>query len=113
MTATPEHTAHCLRCGRRITSARAIATGYGPGCLVKIRKAAASGLLADYSTRQREDATELVELGGVVPLRRRVFLTVGSHGETYRTAATGQCNCRSGLAGRRCYHGAAALMVAA
>lgn len=96
----------CKRCGRTLTSAASIAAGRGKTCQ---RKAVVE---ADYSARQLDDALELIELGGVVPLRgRRVFLTVGSHGETYRTAATGQCDCPAGLKGRRCYHGLAVALV--
>jgi hypothetical protein len=103
MTGTEATTSKCRRCGRKLTAS----VGIGPVCARKEIVEAA------YSERQVTDALEQVELGGVIPLRgRRVFLTVGSHGETYRTAATGQCNCAAGLAGRRCYHGAAARLVA-
>ncbi len=113
-TATQTHTVKCLRCHRRITSPASIATGYGTGCLRKIRKAAVSGRLAKFSPRQVADAVELIEDGGVVPLRRRIYLTVGGKGEVYRTATTGNCNCPAGLRGTSpCYHAAAVALIAA
>ncbi|MCK9929344.1 DUF6011 domain-containing protein [Frankia sp. Mgl5] len=101
MTATTAHTT-CGRCGRALRTAESVARGFGPTCA---RKAA---IEATHSATQVADAVELVELGGVIPLRgRRVWLTVGHRGEVYRTAVTGQCNCPAGLVGRRCYHAAA------
>ena len=102
MAATAAQANECRRCGRKLTAS----TGIGPTCAKK------EAIENAYSAKQVDDAVELVELGGVIPLRgRRVFLTVGSHGETYRTAATGQCNCAAGLVGRRCYHAAAVRMI--
>lgn len=95
----------CRRCHRALISPASRAVGIGPTCA---RREAVEGA---FSTQQAADAAELVELGGVIPLRgRRVFVTIGHHGETYRTAATGQCNCPAGLVGRRCYHAAAVVL---
>ena len=114
-TASQAPTAHCLRCGRVLRSAKSIATGYGPTCSAKIRKAekAATDTVKPV---QLAKAVELIELGAITPIRaRRVFRVVSSKGDqNYLTAATGQCNCPAGLKGRYgCYHAAAAAILAA
>lgn len=63
----------------------------------------------DYSADQIAKAAELIEDQAILPLRGRVYLAVSSDGtETYRTAASGQCNCPAGLKSRRCFHTLAA-----
>lgn len=110
MSTTTEQ-ANCLRCGRTLTSAKSIALGYGPTCSAKIRHAHAD--LTDYKPEQIDAAVELITDGAIIPLRSVVFLTISSDGtETYRSAPTG-CNCPGGLAGRRCYHTAAARLLLA
>jgi hypothetical protein len=102
-TAAHEHTAHCLRCGRKLTSAKAVKIGYGAKCATRIRKALPVAGVG-FKAEQVEKAQELIETGAVIPMRgRRIFKVVGSKGEIYRTAAT-NCNCPAGLRGRRCYH---------
>lgn len=113
--ATAPVIAHCLRCGRALR--RPTTDGYGPKCRTRIRKAAAAAkaaILAPFKPAQAAKAVELIEQGGVIPLRgRRVFLSMSSDGLTaYRTAVTGQCNCPAGLKAVRCYHVAAARIVA-
>ncbi|MDX2732888.1 hypothetical protein [Streptomyces sp. PA03-2a] len=106
------HPARCLRC-RRILR-RPSVDGYGPKCRLKIRRAAPERL-PDFKPHQVAKAVELLELGGLVPLRQnRIFLVVSDDGtEVYRSAATGQCNCPAGLRSAACYHAAAARLVAA
>lgn len=100
----------CRRCHRVLRTASSIAAQIGPRCA---RLEAAE---ATYSPAQVADAVELVELGGVIPLRgrgaRRIYLTVGHRGDVYRTAITGQCTCRAGAAGKRCFHAAAVAIYA-
>lgn len=108
MDATTNHT-NCLRCGRKLTSAKSIALGYGPTCHRKIRKSTANQAAA-YKPEAIAKATELIEQGGILPLRgRRVFAVVSSDGaRTYRTAVQG-CTCAAGIKGRHvCYHRVAA-----
>lgn len=108
---TTTEQANCLRCGRRLTSLKSVALGYGPTCAAKIRHTAAD--LTGYKPAQIADAQELITDGAIIPLRSVVFLTISSDGtETYRSAPTG-CNCPGGLKGRRCYHTAAARMLLA
>lgn len=110
---TSTTTAKCQGCGRTLRAAKSLALGRGPRCLAKIRKAEKVVTLDDYKPRQIEQARELIEDGAIVPLRRRVFLTVSSDGtETYLTAPEA-CNCPAGLNNRRCYHRAAAIIVTA
>lgn len=102
---TTQHT-NCLRCGRKLTSVKSVTAGYGPTCGRKIRTAPAD--LTDYKPAQIDAAHELITDGAIIPLRSVVFLTISTDGtETYRSSPTG-CNCPGGLAGRRCYHTAAA-----
>lgn len=108
-----ETTAHCLKCGRRLTSARSIARGYGGGCWAKVRRAPKVADLSAYKPAQLSQARELIEDGAIVPLRGRVFQAVSSDGaETYLTHPQ-TCNCPAGLKGRRCYHVAAARILTA
>ncbi|GAA1111565.1 DUF6011 domain-containing protein [Streptomyces javensis] len=108
--------AHCLRCGRALRSAHSTALGYGPTCLRKVKAAAlVHGQTSGDKPEQVAKATELIEQGGLVPLRaRRVFQVVASDGvTTYRTAAQA-CTCPAGLRGlHTCYHRIAAQIVTA
>lgn len=108
-----EATAHCLKCGRGLTSARSIARGYGGGCWAKVRRAAKAADLHDFKPRQLDQAEELIEDGAIVPLRANVFRTVSTDGtETYLTHPQ-TCSCPAGLKGRACYHTAAARILIA
>ena len=107
---TTTHT-NCLRCGRTLTSAKSIATGYGPKCAAKVRKAPVD--LTDYKPHQIASARELIEDGAIVPLRSVVFVTVSTDGtETYKTAPN-VCTCPAGLKGGHCYHQLAARLLLA
>jgi len=108
-------TTRCLRCHRILRAQRSLAAGYGPGCRARIRAAALTEALRDFSAAQLEKARELVADKGVIRTGfAGVFRTVSTDGASYYlTAATGQCNCRAGLNGRRCYHVAAAVMMQA
>ncbi|MFE5368174.1 hypothetical protein [Streptomyces mirabilis] len=99
----------CTKCHRVLR--RPSPDGYGPKCRAKVRKAPVD--LADYQAHQVASARELIEDGGIVPLRSVVFLVVSTDGtEIHRTAPTG-CNCKVGLKGTRCYHQLAARMLLA
>jgi hypothetical protein len=115
MQRTAGHT-HCLRCWRPLTSARSIALGYGPTCLRKVKTAAlAHTQNGGHKLALVAKATELIEQGGLVPLRaRRIFQVVASDGATtYKTAAQA-CTCPAGLRGQHtCYHRIAAQIIAA
>ncbi|MGI5223523.1 DUF6011 domain-containing protein [Actinoallomurus sp. CA-142502] len=108
----------CLRpgCGRTLTSAQSIARGYGPTCWAKVRKAARDVALAQFAHVPHlvAKAEELIEAGGIVPLRSgRVFRTAGSRGARYLTAPEA-CNCAAGLRGKHvCHHRIAAAAVRA
>lgn len=113
---TEAHTAKCLRCGRTLRSAKSVSRSYGAWCAAKIRAAALAEAVKGFATAQVEKARELIELGGLVPVRAGIFRAVSSKGDaSYLVTPNGQCNCPAGLrSGRadRCYHVAAARMVA-
>jgi hypothetical protein len=108
-----EHT-NCLRCGRKLTSAKSTAAGYGPTCTRKVKAAAKDKVIAQYKPAQVAKAEELIEQGGIIPFRgRRVFTVISSDGSaTYKTAPQG-CTCPAGIKGRHvCYHRIAAEIIA-
>jgi hypothetical protein len=109
--ATTHHHTNCLRCGRTLTSARSMATGYGPTCARHIRNAAVD--LTDYKPHQIASAHELITDGAIIPLRNTIFITVSTDGtETYKSAPNG-CTCPAGIKGSRCYHSLAARLLLA
>lgn len=114
---TEVQTAKCLRCGRTLRSASSVKASYGPVCRARIRAAALAEAVRGFAATQVEKARELIADGGLIPVRGQIFRAVSSKGDTaYLVAATGQCNCPSGLRRGRadtCYHVAAARMVAA
>jgi hypothetical protein len=65
---TRQHT-NCLRCGRRLSSAKSVATGYGPTCTRKVKAAAKAEIVAQHKPQAIAKAEELIEQGGIVPLR--------------------------------------------
>lgn len=112
MHATAETKVHCLRCHRVLRSAASIARGYGRTCRAKVTAAAKAASQFKGSTVTK--ALELIELGGLVAIRRRVFRVVRSDGTgTYLTAPEA-CTCKAGLRGLHvCYHRAAATILLA
>jgi hypothetical protein len=96
----------CRRCHRPLRDAQSVSLGIGPRC-AKLEALGAQG----YTPTQIADAKETVELGAIVRIKgngaRRVYAVLGHHGDLYRTALTGQCSCRAGVAGKACFHAAA------
>lgn len=107
--------ARCARCGRKLTSAKAVAEGYGRTCKAKIAKAAKVVDLAEYKTFQVAKAQELIELRAIVRTAPATYLAVSSDGSVnYEiNTATHSCSCKAGERGLRCYHQAAADILAA
>jgi hypothetical protein len=110
---TPK-TCKCLRCGRALRSAASIAAGYGPTCGRKIRTAAQA---AGHKPAQVAKALELIEDGGLVPVKtrhNRVYMVVAANGTDRYLTARQACTCAAGLrGGYGCYHRIAAELVAA
>lgn len=107
---TTTHHTNCLRCGRTLRSTRSCALGYGPTCAAHIRKATKTEAVTAHKPQAIAKATELIEQGGILPLRgRRIFTVISSDGtHTYKTAPQA-CTCAAGLKGRHvCYHRVAA-----
>ena len=108
--------ARCLRCSRVLRSAKSVAAGVGPTCKSKITAAAKN---TPAKPVQVAKAIELVELGAIIPLRRRnsgtrVFRVVSSRGDATYLAAAHNCTCAAGLKSRHeCYHMLAAQLLGA
>jgi len=105
---------HCLRCGRALRNASP--DGLGPKCRRDVRRTTPT--LNGFKPAQLEAARELLDDGGIIPVRivkaGVVYRTVATGGtETYLTTSAGHCNCPAGLRSGRCYHVAAALSLAA
>jgi hypothetical protein len=108
--------ASCYRCGRRLTAAASIAAGMGRTCKARITAAAEAVDLSAFSAVQVEKAREAIEMRAVVPSSREgLYAAVASDGVTvYLTDAQQEsCTCKAAAHGRRCYHVAAALILAA
>jgi len=112
---TSTKTAKCLRCGRTLTAARSIAANYGRTCKARIATAVKTTDLAEYKPAQVTKAVEVIELGGIVRTSAAHFAAVSSDGSTsYQVDQTERsCTCKAGERGLRCYHLAAADILAA
>ena len=102
---TTEHTAKCLRCGRKLR----VSKTYGPVCRAKIRLAALNEAIRGFASAQVDKARELISDGGLIPTGRPgIFRAVSSNGvDTYLVSAKGPCACPHGLralAAKFCYH---------
>jgi hypothetical protein len=115
MSNTEAPTTKCLRCGRTLRSAKSAARGYGAWCAAKIRAAAIAEAVKGFATAQVEKAQELIEMGGLVPVRGQIFRAVSSTGdETYLTHPQ-TCSCKAARRGKAapCYHSLAARVLVA
>lgn len=115
MQVTEAPTAKCLRCGRSLRSAKSAAAGYGPVCRARIRAAAIAEAVKGFAAAQVEKARELIEMGGLVPVRGQIFRAVSSTGdETYLTHPQ-TCTCKAARRGKAtpCYHSLAARVLVA
>ena len=105
---------HCRKCHRPLYNASP--DGLGPKCRRYARRNTTE--LNGFKPTQLDAARELIEDGGIIPIRTVkagvVYRTVATDGtETYLTTSAGHCNCPAGLRSGRCYHIAAALSLAA
>jgi hypothetical protein len=106
----------CHHCGRPLRSAHSLALGYGPTCARRITAAAALVDLDAYQTDQVTRALELIAEHAIVGTRaRHRFVAVSSHGDAnYDVDADNDtCTCPAGERAVRCYHLAAASILAA
>jgi hypothetical protein len=111
-TNTPATTTNCLRCGRTLRNTTP--DGYGPKCRIKVRNAARAKTIAAFKPATVTKAQELIEQGGLIPLRGRVFQVIASNGVDRYLTHPAACNCPAGLKARHaCYHRAAAAIVTA
>jgi hypothetical protein len=103
--------ARCLRCGRKIRSARSVAAGMGPGCRARIRIAAMAEAVKGFAATQVEKARELIADGGLIPTTRPgVYRAVSSRGDATYLTHPQTCSCAAAKRGRAtpCYHSLAA-----
>lgn len=110
-TQTPK-TATCRRCHATLRSTRSVANGIGPVCARRERQEAA---VKDVKPATVAKAMELIEQGGILPLRgKKVFQVVSSNGIDRYLTAPEVCNCPAGRKGYHvCYHRVAATILAA
>jgi hypothetical protein len=106
-------TGKCLRCGRTLRATSSITAGYGRICRARIRAAAITEAVKDFTAAQVDKARELLADGGLVPVRNGIWQAMSSDGQTRYLVSTAADNCPAGLYGRRCYHIAAARMITA
>ncbi|WP_225846933.1 SWIM zinc finger family protein [Streptomyces sp. HPF1205] len=112
MATTPE--TRCTKCRRRLR--KPSPDGYGPKCRAKVRRAGRRPEIGQYKPHLVEKAIELLEQGGLIPLRKSsknsVFLAVSSDGTTTYKTAPAACTCPAGLrAAYDCKHRIAAHIV--
>lgn len=107
---TAGHEHRCLRpgCGRKLTSAKSVAAGYGPVCLRKIRAAAIAEAREGFSPAQCDKADELIRDGGIVAQDRGLYVAVSSRGDATYSTDGFSCTCPAGAKDRLCYHELAA-----
>lgn len=107
--------ARCTRCGRKLTAVKSVSAGYGRTCKAKIAKAAKVIDLAEYKAFQVAKAAELIELRAIVRTAPALYLAVSSDGSVNYEVnqAEHRCSCKAGERGIRCYHLAAADILAA
>lgn len=115
---TAPHTTRCLRpgCGRKLTSAKSVAAGYGPVCRARIRAAALAEAVKGFASTQVDKARELIADGGLIPTSRPgVFRAVSSRGDGSYLTHPATCACAAAKRGRAtpCYHSLAAKIVLA
>lgn len=107
-TETAETKTHCLRCGRRASGT------YGSGCAAKIRSAAKTIDLSAWTSRQIEDARELIWDGGVIPTARPgAFRTVSHDGASIYLTSARNCSCSRGAERKPCFHRCAVVIILA
>lgn len=110
---TQATTAKCLRCGRMLRAASSVRASYGRWCAAKIRAAAIAEAVKGFAATQVEKARELIEMGGLVPVRGKIFRAVSSKGDASYLVARQACGCPAGLHDRMCYHRVAVAIVTA
>ncbi|MER6980551.1 hypothetical protein [Streptomyces carpinensis] len=105
----------CLKCHRRLRNPSF--DGLGPKCRRKVFRASrAPQLAAQYKSDLVDKAIDLLEMGGLIPLRdtgkNAVFLAVSSDGTTAYRTARAACTCPAGLKAKHmCCHRIAAHVV--
>lgn len=111
---TPAPVVRCLGCHRPLRAAASIAQGRGKACQAK-HDAKIAAALADETPAQADKARDLIADGGIVQVAGALYLAVSSDGAVRYEVnpVTGQCSCKAGQHGRRCYHLAGAIAVLA
>lgn len=107
-------TVTCTRCNRVLTSQKSRLRGFGDTCWRKLQAAAQVFSVSGYKAPQIQKAADLLTSGGVARVGR-LFRATSSNGTViYLTDPNaGTCTCLAGQHGRRCYHLAAASVLAA
>lgn len=110
----------CGRCGRKLSSVKSQARGYGEECWRKVRATAANlydererGLIGAFTERQIDSAVEAVELGAIVHTGNYTFQILSTDGYALYTTTIFTCNCPAGERNESCYHQASAVLLQA
>lgn len=110
---TPAADTRCLRCGRKLRSAQAIARRMGDGCWRKVRKAEASaGQSGAFSPEQHAKAAAAIRSGEVKAEGPGLYSVPSSKDDGTRYATDGRsCCCPAGAVDHRCWHLLVALVL--
>jgi len=116
MPTTPElcpPTVRCIRCGRKLTSRKSIADGFGRECGRKVR-ASLVAVEQNYSRMQIVKALDLIAARRIERDHAATvglfYVVCGSNASKYYATPRG-CTCKAAEHGRRCYHLAAVEML--
>lgn len=85
-------------------SARLLAIALTISAETLVRTAATT---AGFTADQIAKAVELIEDGGIAPLRGRIWLAVSTNGDRIHRCTADACTCEAGVKNRRCYHNVA------
>ena len=111
---TAQHEARCLApgCGRKLTSAKSVAAGYGRACLRKISQAQLDEAREGFTADQQAKADELIRDGGILAQAPGLYVAVSGKGDAHYATDGRSCTCAAGARDRRCYHQLAARVLA-
>lgn len=101
----------CARCGRKLTSTKSVARGYGEQC-AKLAKRQA--IVDTFKDTQVAKAQEVLDLNAYQRLGKITFAVLSSDGNSMYTATDDVCSCEAGKYGKHvCYHRISVMLLTA